>query len=63
MDSEFTTSMVPPSNPGSSLGSTPNRVLTMTRTTFHPLHNQLRQTNGNEPILMMNKQLQHTSKL
>ena len=37
MDSEFTTSMVPPSNPGSSLGSTPNRVLTMTHDNFPPV--------------------------
>ena len=34
MDSEITTSMVPPSNPGSSLGSTPNRVLSMTQDNF-----------------------------
>ena len=38
MDCEFTTSMVPPSNPGSSLGSsTPNRVLTMTHDNFPPV--------------------------
>ena len=55
MDSEITTSMVPPSNPGSSLGSTPNRVLSMTQDNFPAIshsnsnNKQQRHDSDNEP--------------